>query len=464
MHASNSYISKFLTGKKETKTEAQPEAKTETKTAARTEAQPETKTETKTEAKKETKQETKQEKKQEMKKAAKKEANKKHPSLFANTTTVKMDVQIPEIAVTSLVYQKIKNFTHIAPGEFSLLGLIKEQKNDDGRVLRLLIDEVFFVEQLNSSASSDIEPEAQNKLAFELIARKNGDVSRMKAWIHSHGSMDAFWSSTDLTQMSNLRKHSDYFISIVVNKANKWRVRLDVVSHDHPIITPVEAAFDKLDYTVIYEDHDCFEECLKEYEDKSQEEVIVSNYGRHTYSHYKGGRQRHRNQDYYNRWEQQDVWTGWESNGASASCGFGYGAVDIGDDDDYDVDANAAAEALHAEEGGEEEEAYKDEGDEVYYYGEAYNFDFSLIPVNHELSRGRQEFTPEKIRETNLGVYEGDLWLLWVALQTAEIDENEYWEKVWQLKHNPTLSIHELLSSSILLSVADFEPLCEEEQ
>ena len=135
----------------------------------------------------------------------------------------------PDIEITQDCIYKMEAWTAIAPGEWSCMGLVEETVDDSGNISKLLINEIFFVEQLNTGSNTELDDDGLAKLVCELVGRDNGDEGRLKAWIHSHASMAVFWSATDDDTCAKLVGTSGtYLVSVVVNKQKESRVRLDL--------------------------------------------------------------------------------------------------------------------------------------------------------------------------------------------------------------------------------------------
>ncbi len=118
------------------------------------------------------------------------------------------------------VMKKIIYYTQAADGEVSGLGTIMK----DGEK-RLIVDKVFLLEQESSAGDTELDSEAISKLLTDMIMAKE-DPGRVKFWWHSHGNMGVFWSGQDDECAEKLSK--EYAFSLVVNKDNELRCRLDL--------------------------------------------------------------------------------------------------------------------------------------------------------------------------------------------------------------------------------------------
>jgi hypothetical protein len=129
-------------------------------------------------------------------------------------TGVRMDI---------IAHEKLWAWTRMAKGEVSMLGLVEE--DDKGPV----ITDLFLVKQTCTQSSTDMNQEDVAHLLFELGSA--GIEGQLRAWVHSHGDMDAFWSAIDENCIQGLAA-DPYLVSLVVNRKGMVKARIDVF---HPI-------------------------------------------------------------------------------------------------------------------------------------------------------------------------------------------------------------------------------------
>ncbi len=163
----------------------------------------------------------------------------------------------------------IWEFTKIAKGEFSLLGIVDEIE-EDGSVKELRIREVHLPKQDNSQAATDIDDDSLHELLHELIQRNNGDSNRLRCWIHSHGDMGCFWSGTDTDTIKKWAptqvEYPTYVISLVVNKKKEYKMRLDIFIPDTKYGKGKTETFDNLKLAEVEEvDEELFAAYYNEY-------------------------------------------------------------------------------------------------------------------------------------------------------------------------------------------------------
>lgn len=116
----------------------------------------------------------------------------------------KIKVQIPQE-----VYQKIMYWIDKAPGEISGLGKIAlDHTKGTFSVLS-----VTLLDQVNSGASTDLDPADISKAMFELREQEG----MLNFWWHSHVNMAVFWSGTDIDTIRTIGQNG-FVLSTVFNK------------------------------------------------------------------------------------------------------------------------------------------------------------------------------------------------------------------------------------------------------
>jgi hypothetical protein len=121
------------------------------------------------------------------------------------------------VSIDAQALERIWHWTDLAKGEFSCLG----QVTDD-----VLVHDVQLFQQTCTSASTEIDQEALAQFLYQ-----HAKPEKVRAWIHSHGSLNVFWSQQDELCIDGLENET-FLISIVVNKRREMKCRLDVW---HPV-------------------------------------------------------------------------------------------------------------------------------------------------------------------------------------------------------------------------------------
>jgi hypothetical protein len=166
----------------------------------------------------------------------------------------------PVVYIAPGAEQRIRHWVDLAQGEVSGLGTVIPIANG------LLVREVFLLEQVSSSAHTQLDDEAVAKLLMELDAAGE-DTSTLRFWWHSHGTMSSFWSTTDDDNIEGLANDA-FTVSLVTNKHGQDRVRLD-------LFQPVRLTLDHLELRLHADDLGLAELCAEEFADKVDERTFV---------------------------------------------------------------------------------------------------------------------------------------------------------------------------------------------
>ena len=153
------------------------------------------------------------------------------------------------VEIEAEAWECIHHWAQLAKGEYSCLGVV----DDD-----LYIGEVHLLEQESTDVGTELDPDAIAKLLVSLPAPE-----KVRAWIHSHGSMKPFWSHTDNDCIEGLA-NDGFLVSLVVNHAGETRCRVD-------IFQPVRITIDKVPVVVRVRSPLLRAECAKEFAQKVRE-------------------------------------------------------------------------------------------------------------------------------------------------------------------------------------------------
>ncbi len=134
-------------------------------------------------------------------------------------------------------YQKMRLWVEMAKGEISWLGSVSELKDQDGLFEAFLIEDIHLLKQTCSSANTVLDDQSVGQFLTEMVV-KNQDTSKIKAWLHSHATMNCFWSTIDEDCITNLA-NSSYVISIVTNKEGDILARIDIFKPFHITVNEV---------------------------------------------------------------------------------------------------------------------------------------------------------------------------------------------------------------------------------
>ena len=161
------------------------------------------------------------------------------------------------VEIDAEAMEAIRQWTHLARGEFSCLGVV----TDD-----LFIESVHLFEQSCTDASTELDPAALAKFLTRC-----DQPEKVRGWFHSHASMKTFWSQTDNECIEALQNES-FLVSIVVNKAGDLRCRVDLYQ-------PVRLTLDEVPVVVRVRSAALAADCRREFQQKVREMPTVHQLG-----------------------------------------------------------------------------------------------------------------------------------------------------------------------------------------
>ena len=136
-----------------------------------------------------------------------------------------------KITMTHQAYQKLWYFIRECDQEISGFGKVRDitPVNAAGDPESVQVLEIYDIEtfpQEVSGTHATIDDEALALFLTEKVANDE-DVSEYRVWWHSHVNMQAFFSAVD-TGTIDQSKEFPYLISIVGNKRQEFKTRLDI--------------------------------------------------------------------------------------------------------------------------------------------------------------------------------------------------------------------------------------------
>ena len=142
------------------------------------------------------------------------------------------------IEVDAVSMQKLWRWTEMAGGEVSALGMVEEIRDQQtGITSGLRVTDVFLVKQVCSDSDTELDPKSVAELMLEL-EKQGADVSKLRFWWHSHGSLSVFWSDQDEACVGDLA-NGEWLLSLVVNKRHDSLCRLDQFHPTHMYVSDV---------------------------------------------------------------------------------------------------------------------------------------------------------------------------------------------------------------------------------
>jgi hypothetical protein len=155
-------------------------------------------------------------------------------------------------------YQKLCTWVEMAKGEISFLGLLDEYRGAP------YISKLYLPKQQNTGATTSMDEGVVGRLLYDL--GKEGLDGKLRCWIHSHANMEVFWSGTDTGTIEGFQS-DDVFVSVVVNKKGKYKVRLDV-------FTPLRFVVEDLSLEVAIPEYDVKSECEAAFKENVSEGAL----------------------------------------------------------------------------------------------------------------------------------------------------------------------------------------------
>lgn len=149
--------------------------------------------------------------------------------------SAELSVICPSVVVTEAAWKAMQRYVQLCDHEISGLGTVIR----DGD--RLVVEEVFLLEQEVSASTTDLDPLALAGFVTQWV-QAGRDPAVLRFWWHSHVRMPTFWSSVDLATINSLAQ-GGFFLTMVLNKLGAVRVRLTVDG-------PVPIAVDSLPFEV----------------------------------------------------------------------------------------------------------------------------------------------------------------------------------------------------------------------
>lgn len=124
----------------------------------------------------------------------------------------------PRIQIDQELLAQIHAYAQAAPGEITLLGA----SDYDERRNVFNIRRVFLPKQTCTSSYTEVDAEGMAEAMMEAMTH---DLT-LNVWLHSHGSMAVFYSSTDVRTIESAFAQADRVVSLVVNRAGDMLARL----------------------------------------------------------------------------------------------------------------------------------------------------------------------------------------------------------------------------------------------
>jgi len=89
----------------------------------------------------------------------------------------------------------------------------------------VVIDAFRLLKQENTSSNTTMDDEDVARFMIEVA--KAGEAEQWRGWLHSHGGLGCFWSSTDEQLIEEYGLAAPWWVSVVTNKKGETLGRLD---------------------------------------------------------------------------------------------------------------------------------------------------------------------------------------------------------------------------------------------
>ena len=139
-----------------------------------------------------------------------------------------------KLYVRSNVMEMLRAYTYHAEGEYTIMAYVTRDPSRNA----FIVDELLPLQD-QECTGSDCELTDAACLEMGRIADARGRPTHLRCWIHSHSNHAVFFSGTDETNIKKF-KYLDYLVSIVVNKKNEIRGRVDIFQPFHITVDDLE--------------------------------------------------------------------------------------------------------------------------------------------------------------------------------------------------------------------------------
>ena len=141
-----------------------------------------------------------------------------------------------EVLKTFTAYIMAVNYEISGLGELSVVNHI------DG--VDFVIKELHLIKQVSTGTSTVLDALSIAQLMGNMMIQKK-DLSTLKLWWHSHGTLGVFWSATDVYTIDSFDDgKKDWMLSIVGNRRQNVLARLDVYR-------PFRMTFDNIEVVIV---------------------------------------------------------------------------------------------------------------------------------------------------------------------------------------------------------------------
>lgn len=175
-----------------------------------------------------------------------------------------VEIEKPQLIIPRLVYEKIMHMVQRGNGhECSGLGITRVIGKS------IYVVDAWIVKQENSSATTDLDADAVNKLMFD----NRDEEGKLNFWWHSHADMNVFWSATDKDTINKIGGEG-MCVAAVFNKKREVRAAVSCQAQLPFMEDKTSIMLDELPISV----YDYIDDGLKKEWDGEYESNVIEKY------------------------------------------------------------------------------------------------------------------------------------------------------------------------------------------
>ncbi|MDD4409368.1 MAG: hypothetical protein PHW52_01805 [Candidatus Pacebacteria bacterium] len=152
---------------------------------------------------------------------------------------------LPVVRISFEAMQRLCMYIRYCQEEVSGLGRVSMVGNN------FVIHDVYLLEQKVSATNTVLSPKDLSNFLVKMVT-DGDDPEGIKLWWHSHVDMPVFWSNIDEHTAGSFR--NKWMLSLVGNKAEEFRIRLDIFDPFRLTIDGLELKIDFSDDLIMTED------------------------------------------------------------------------------------------------------------------------------------------------------------------------------------------------------------------
>lgn len=125
----------------------------------------------------------------------------------------------PTLVIPLAVWQELMGYVLACPVEINGFGYIDRVGNT------FMLEKIFLLKQVATAGSVEVDERALVQYMTDALQRGE-NTGRIRFQWHSHVNMNAYFSGTDL---DNISRYEEWMVSLVANKHGEFSARLDLI-------------------------------------------------------------------------------------------------------------------------------------------------------------------------------------------------------------------------------------------